>query len=464
VNGVVKDKSPETLDILRFAVGKDVRGLNLHSAGIRLFGSWSRALTVAGLDPERIRRNHSFWTKKIIIRSVQALHKEQVPIHIYRLSRDRSQKTTDVLRAIIKRPVTGSALYIAAIKKFRAWDKVLKVAGIDPCEVRNDTKLWTKTKIIGAISALHRAGVPLCVVKIEKDRSSENRGIIYRSSGIRASGRKLYRTSVRKFGSWDNVLKAADLDPTEIRRTTKCLSKEVIIRSIRRLKKDRISLNHAKLKTLSNRTISNNLNLGEVRSKIGIKLYTDAKKQFGSWDSALLAAGLNPKEIRRDKGFWTKELIVNSILALKRARVPLNCVSMQFNRDPEVAEIISSVTGRRTTGASLYGAVVARYGSWTKSVMVIKRNPELLGGNSRYLSKWLVQKSIRQLHHSGVSLNCASIQKERSAEARQIVRRVTGGPATPISIYRAAKKHYKTWDDALAKESASSAYAFLIVA
>jgi hypothetical protein len=453
VNGVVKEKSREALGVLKSAVGKDIRGLHLHSAGIRLFGSWSRALEAAGLDPEFIRRDHSFWTKEIIVRSIQALYTEHVPIHIYRLSRDRSQKTTDILRAIVHRRVTGSALYVAAIKKFRAWDIVLKAAGIEPREVRNDTKFWTKQKIKTAVRALHRAGVPLCVAKIEKDRSSENREIIYRSSGIRASSRKLYRTSVRKFGSWDNVLKAADLDPIEIRRTTRCLSKEGIIRAIRKLEKNRTPLNHAKLKTLSNRKISKNLNLGKIRSKFGIKLYTDAKKQFGSWDNALIAAGLNPKEIRRDKGFWTKELIVDSVLALKRARVPLNCVSMQFNKDPEISEIISSVTGRRTTGASLYCAVVARYGSWTKSVRAVKRNPELLGGNSRYLSSWLVQKSIRKLHNSGISLNSASVQKERSVKARQILRSVTEGPATPISIYRAARKHFKTWDEALAKSS-----------
>lgn len=453
VNGIVKDKSVVTRTVLQDAIGRDLTGLRIHSAGYRLFGSWYQALEAAGIDPQAIRHDEIFWTKDNIIKSVKKLYENDVPLYIYRLSRDRLQSTTNTLMPIVGRPVTGAGLYIAAMKKYGSWDKVLITAGIEPYEIRNDTKLWPKIQMLNAIKALYRKKVPLCVVKIEKDRSSNTSDIIYKASKIRTTGFSLYRISIKRFGSWDNALKSAGINPFEIRRATQALSKDFIIRSIKKLHMQKFSLNYRNLAKADPKAIAKIIDPSGRRAMINVKLYSDSKKQFGSWDLALKAAGLEPKKIRRDKGFWTKQKIIDSILALNEAGVRLDCTKMQFNKSPETSKILYSIVGRKTTGASLYGAVAARYGSWSKVVRVVKRNPEALGSRAKYISGWLVQKSIRNLHKAGVPLNMKEVITHDSPESKAILKKVTEGDATTRAIYAAARKHFNTWDEALANAS-----------
>lgn len=453
VNGIVKDKSITTSAVLQKALGRDLTGLRIHSAGYRLFGSWYGALEAAGINPQLIRHDEIFWTKENIIQSVKKLYKNDVPLYIYKLSRDRSLSTTNILKPIVGRPVTGAGLYIAAMKKYRSWDKVLIAAGIEPYEIRNDAKLWPKIQMLNAIKALHRKKVPLCVVKIEKDRTSNTSAIIYKASKIRTTGFSLYRISIKRFGSWDNALNSAGINPFEIRRATQALSKDFIIRSIKKLHRQKVSLNYRSLAKADSKAIAKIIDPTGRRAMINVKLYSDAKKRFGSWDLALKAAGLEPKKIRRDKGFWTKQKIIDSILALNEAGVRLDCTKMQFNKSPEASKILYSIVGRKTTGASLYAAVAARYGSWSKVVRVVKRNPEALGSSSRYISGWLVQKSIRNLHKAGIPLNMKEVITNNSPESKAILKKVTEGDTTTRAIYAAARKHFNTWDEALAYAS-----------
>lgn len=146
-NGIGNDNSPETKVLLKNASGRDLRGLRLLSAGQRVVGSWDMALQASGISAEDVRRDQRLWTKKLILKSLQALNEAQIPLNCRHLGRDRSIETTRILHRIVGKPVTGSALYSVAYKRFPKFDDALRAAGIRPCEVRRDVKLWPKKDI-----------------------------------------------------------------------------------------------------------------------------------------------------------------------------------------------------------------------------------------------------------------------------------------------------------------------------
>ena len=180
-NGISKDNSERTKLLLKEVTGRDLRGLKIFSAGSRLFGGWHIALQEAGINPDFIRRDDEFWSRELILKALKALFKAQIPVHSYRLARDRTDKTRKILEQNIHISVTGAALYTATYKEFGSIYKALNIAGIRASRVRTDTRFWTKKDISKAIRALHKSKIPLAVVKVERDRSSETTAIIYRA-------------------------------------------------------------------------------------------------------------------------------------------------------------------------------------------------------------------------------------------------------------------------------------------
>ncbi len=117
-------------------VARLVEPRSLVEAAHRFLGSWSGALTAAGLDPkvaelaprrrkygQRIRRSRTKsagapWTKERVIEEIQARLREQRPVHAWAVSRDHS------------------GLYSAGRRLIGTWDDALRAAGLDADEHR----------------------------------------------------------------------------------------------------------------------------------------------------------------------------------------------------------------------------------------------------------------------------------------------------------------------------------------
>lgn len=128
-----------------------VRPKSLSSAGIRIFGSWGRALAAAGLDPERYRQP-GLDESQVCMAPRAARHaKAPFPIHEEgKAVRGPSPYPTDesVLNAIRTRinerqpnsamPVyrENLPLYRAARRLFGSWRNALAAAGLDPRDSR----------------------------------------------------------------------------------------------------------------------------------------------------------------------------------------------------------------------------------------------------------------------------------------------------------------------------------------
>ena len=174
---------------------------NMFSAARRLFGSWSKAVLAAGVDPTRFRRVVT-WTRDRVIEGilVRALRNEPL-----------SARSTQPL-----------SLVAAGRKFFGSWSAALEVAGVDPKKTASRTvavtclhvsvspagpksmrpqrQIWTKDAIIAAIQMRHSQQKPLNAGKLIREDNA------------------LYRAGRRHFSNWRNALIAAGLSPEANRR------------------------------------------------------------------------------------------------------------------------------------------------------------------------------------------------------------------------------------------------------
>jgi hypothetical protein len=219
---------------------------SLYQAAQRVFGSWRNAVVAAGISPNKARV-HDPWPPSRILASIRSL----------------ARRTRPLQPAEVKRRY--EPLVTAARRHFGSWPKAVVAAGVDPEKLRRVSR-WTKQRIIEAI--LTRA----------------LRGKRLNSSAVRPQS--LVEAGTRVFNSWESALEAAGIDPGQasrrppIRGSRARWSEEEILLAVRtRLRENK------------------KMNAAAVEENDG-PLYRLAKRRYGSWRGALLAAGLNPDDFR----------------------------------------------------------------------------------------------------------------------------------------------------------------------
>ena len=268
--------------------GGDVLPPSLLSRGAKFFGSWDAALTAAGLDPSKIRKRPV--TPE---RPAQQVTEDRATVHA---RRDRREKA-EALKAILRREHAGLPLNHAAVLRddrrlhadilrlFGKWDTALRAAGIDPVRVRRH-RCWNRQAIIKRIRELNVADQPLNV------------------RAIQISEATLASAAERYFSSWAEALEAAGIDSAKWRKRVPTWTRQRIVHAIREIHAAGGKVNHAALGRNS-------------LSRAGVLL-------FGSWDAALIATGLNPDEIRIYRRPWTAEEVTMEIQRKHSCGEPLN--------------------------------------------------------------------------------------------------------------------------------------------
>jgi molybdenum-dependent DNA-binding transcriptional regulator ModE len=178
----------------------------LLAAGIRYFGSWKQAVERAGIQYNQVRR-YNHWTKENIVQTIQNLSAQGVDLSF---------------RAMM---LSGYASMVyAAIRKnyFGSWKNALEAAGL-PSEDIYRYRIWDNETIIDEIKQLRDRG---------HDLSSKNMDMTHNS---------LIATARRRFGSWEDALKNAGIDYTQIRKR-KRWTREGIVEGLRELKSQGVPL------------------------------------------------------------------------------------------------------------------------------------------------------------------------------------------------------------------------------
>ena len=213
-----RDCSYKTSKIFKAEFGKKRMGRSLYYGAYQIFGSWDRALIEAKISPVKVRKCNFVWKKKSIARILNILWEYEIPINVASIQNDRSMETNSIIFNYTGQIATGSKLFRLGLKNIGSWDSTLKFSGFKLSEVRRSGSPCerNKEKIITMIRSFYRKSFALNWKAIT-DHSHKMMYFIEDNFGSAISGRSLYSAAVETFGSWDEALWEAGLNPVEIR-------------------------------------------------------------------------------------------------------------------------------------------------------------------------------------------------------------------------------------------------------
>jgi hypothetical protein len=166
----------------------------LVSAAAYHFGSYRDAIAKAGIDyTEVVRRPR--WTKQEIIRLIKQARRASEDLH---------------WSAVTKRgDELGRAAFASLQKRlFGSWDRALHGAGLDADDISQYRK-WDRNSIVFELKSRSRESEPLNSGAVQKEDPG------------------LHAAAVRHFGSYDDALRAAKVDPSKIRQRKRWTKEEV---------------------------------------------------------------------------------------------------------------------------------------------------------------------------------------------------------------------------------------------
>lgn len=216
---------------------------SLVSASAYHFGSYRGAVEKAGIDYADVVRRPR-WSKATIIKLIKNAKRDGVDLHWSAVTKRRDE--------------LGKAAFASLQPRlFGSWDRALTAAGLDADEV-NKYRKWNKDTIIFELRAR------------SKDHSSLNSGSLQREEP------GLHAAAVRHFGSYDEALLAARLDPEKLRQRRAWDKQRV---------RDELKVSQKDGRHLSDSAVR----------KQNPALYGAAVRLFGSFTTARAAAGIKWK-------------------------------------------------------------------------------------------------------------------------------------------------------------------------
>ncbi len=177
---------------------------SLVSAAAYHFGSYRNAIEAAGIDyAEVVRRPR--WTKQAIIKLIKQGKRDNEDLHWSAVTQRRDE--------------LGKAAFASLqLRLFGSWDRALHAAGLDADEVSRYRK-WTADTIVFEL----------------RSRSKEHQPL--NSGAMQREDPGLHAAAVRHFTTYDEALRAARLNPDDV-RVRRRWTKDDVIRSLRAARKD----------------------------------------------------------------------------------------------------------------------------------------------------------------------------------------------------------------------------------
>jgi hypothetical protein len=211
------------------------------SAAAYHFGSYRRAIERAGIDyAEVIRRPR--WTKQAVIALIKRAKRGGRDLHWSAVTSRRDE-------------LARAAFASLQPRLFGRWDRALHAAGLDADEV-SQYRSWDRNSVLFDIRQRHR------------DRDPLNSGAVQQEEPA------LHAAAVRHFGNYQKALRAAGIDPADVRQR-RSWQKSDVIRALKALAKRRSKLSDS-----------------AIRRKYPA-LHGAAARLFGTYTAARAAAGIS---------------------------------------------------------------------------------------------------------------------------------------------------------------------------
>ncbi len=208
----------------------------LYESSRRLFGGWRKAVEAAGLDYEAVTGVRR-WTRDRVVARIKQLAGEGVPLDATSVERQYPQ------------------LHRAATKLFpRSWARALHAAGLDPDAHKMPTNVWDRRSAEDWVRRRAAANGSL----LSRDAPRDLRYFVHRWVGT----------------GWAEFVEAVTGAPYHGGKKRRDWTREKVLSEIRQLKAEGNPLTYRAVAALSQAVIK------------------QARKFFGSWDAACVAAGV----------------------------------------------------------------------------------------------------------------------------------------------------------------------------
>jgi hypothetical protein len=217
---------------------------SLVSACAYHFGSYRKAIEKIGVEYNSVVRRPR-WTKGAIIALVKAAKREGEDLHWSAVTKRRDE--------------LGKAAFASLQPRlFGSWDRALTAAGLDADDV-NRYRKWDRDSIVFELRARARDHEPLSSGALQREEPG------------------LHAAAVRHFGSYDEALRAAKLDPRKLRQR-RSWNRQIVKDILKSIQRD-----------------------GQRLSDSAVRhddpaLYGAAVRLFGSYTAARTAAGIKWKK------------------------------------------------------------------------------------------------------------------------------------------------------------------------
>lgn len=244
---------------------------NLFAAATKYCGGWGEAIVAGGIDYGKVRkyRPRRQWTKKMVVRAIRA----------------RKRAGRGLNTATMQKEDYGLSRAARLFFGKNGWRKALVTAGIDPSEVMDPRRIWTRKKLIAEIQ-----------------RRRKNRSPLYAFHLYRTGHSGILTAGIRFYGSWRKTIEAAGLDYERVRANRRgWWSKRRIVAEIRRVAENGTRLSPNAMEDIR----------GDLTSA--------ARVYFGSWQRAVEAAGFNYQRHCRiwSMKAWLRSLTPRQLEAIK---------------------------------------------------------------------------------------------------------------------------------------------------
>ena len=245
----------------------------LLRSAIGHFGTFRKSLDAAGLPWSSGR----IWNAEKVVAEIRQLHSEGVDLSASRIV------------------YSHRGLHEAAVKHCGSWDRAMSMAGIALNEYRRKLEgpkqQWSEAQVIDGLRGLDQQGVEMSV------------------KGIGAADNRLYQAARKLFGGIGTALERADLHLVEPPpRST--WTREKVVAEIKQLS--------ASGEGLSCSVVVHN----------HPELVRAARKYFGPWSKALTEAGLNSSMVRK-RPPRTEEDVLKELRDLYDRGEPVNAWALR---------------------------------------------------------------------------------------------------------------------------------------
>lgn len=307
---------------------------------------------------------------------------------------------------------------------------------------------WSRELVVRAIQALHQQGARVSLSAVRDSFDEGHLPLLREVLGFEATGAQLFKAGYRYFGNWNAALEAAGISPVADRLLIQW-SKESVIELIQKLKNRGILLHYSYVRNDPDRYVANVLAERFGKSVKGGALIGAATNQFGSWDDALRASGLDPSKISPQNS-WTRDLFKSGLLALIGGGVSINAGTINSDTSLRGSQLVRSGTGFLATPAALYDTGIRFFGSWDAALRYAGIDPLTTRLRKEFV-RWspaLIVECIDRLSLS-MNLNWQTIADADKEEFSKILEGILGQSASPGTLLKAADGYFGNWSNAL---------------